>query len=508
MIEKVRQPLSIKTITSYIIFGLICLTFVFVGLGGGGGGLSTGGTAAIINGYVIPITDYQKLVNQKEEQYSMFFKNMTPQKQRDQSKMIRQMVLEELIKDEVKAQSAMALGLVAPSSEILDYITKMKAFQEDDHFQPDKYEKLLKYNGYKPHVFEEKIRKDILSSKLSQVFIQALAASQLELQRQAELKESKLNLEFISFDNQQLTKKYKVSSKKNEDFLKNSLESVKKYYDENDNEFTPEEKIKAKHILIKAAAGDKKAEVIALEKIKALIERAKTEDFGKLAAEASEDTGSKKKNGDLGYFGRGKMVPEFEKVAFSSPIGEISAPIKTQYGYHIIKVEGKKGGQKKDFESVKKKISENLIKKQTIPKNVESLREQLKSEDSLAVQKSIQQFTKDYELKWEKTKEFSLNSESIPKLGPGETFYKHLFRLAPAQGETLKELLEINGKFFIVKLLTIKNADKSKLEKNKATDFETRFQQATRVGNEALNLWLDERQQSAKIQRNQQLVGN
>ena len=86
-------------------------------------------------------------------------------------------------------------------------------------------------------------------------------------------------------------------------------------------------KIKCSHILV-----EKHSEAISLlERIQ------KGEKFGKLAREFSLDTGSAKRDGNLGYFGRGKMVKEFEKSAFSLQPGQISEPVKTQYGYHIIK---------------------------------------------------------------------------------------------------------------------------------------------------------------------------
>ena len=86
-------------------------------------------------------------------------------------------------------------------------------------------------------------------------------------------------------------------------------------------------KIKCSHILV-----EKHSEAISLlERIQ------KGEKFGKLAKEFSLDSGSAKKDGNLGYFGRGKMVKEFEKSAFNLQTGQISEPVKTQYGYHIIK---------------------------------------------------------------------------------------------------------------------------------------------------------------------------
>jgi len=86
-------------------------------------------------------------------------------------------------------------------------------------------------------------------------------------------------------------------------------------------------KVKCSHILIK-----KQSEAIAI------MERLKQgEKFGKLAKEISIDSGSAKRDGNLGYFGRGKMVKQFEEVAFKLQIGETSEPVKSEFGYHIIK---------------------------------------------------------------------------------------------------------------------------------------------------------------------------
>ena len=91
---------------------------------------------------------------------------------------------------------------------------------------------------------------------------------------------------------------------------------------------TTEEQVWARHILVKTEP-----------EAKAIIELLKNgSDFAKLAKEYSTDTGSGAKGGDLGWFGKGTMVAEFENAAFSQPIGAIGDPVKTQYGYHIIQV--------------------------------------------------------------------------------------------------------------------------------------------------------------------------
>lgn len=132
--------------------------------------------------------------------------------------------------------------------------------------------------------------------------------------------------------------------------IKISEDEKKKYFEENKATFGQPKQVKASHILVETE--DKAKEI--KEKL------AKGEDFAKLAKEKSTDPGSKENGGDLGFFGSGQMVKEFEDAAFALKVGEISAPVKTQYGYHIIKVTETKDAKEANYEENKDKITDTL----------------------------------------------------------------------------------------------------------------------------------------------------
>ena len=146
--------------------------------------------------------------------------------------------------------------------------------------------------------------------------------------------------------------------------VKVSDKELEQYYNEHKDQFKDKESVKASHILIKVDKdGDKKAWEAARKKAEDIRKKALNgESFAKLAKEYSDDPGSKNKGGELGYFTRGRMVPEFEKAAFSLKKGEISEPVKTAFGYHIIKLEDHRPAKQKKLSDVHETLRDELVK--------------------------------------------------------------------------------------------------------------------------------------------------
>jgi peptidyl-prolyl cis-trans isomerase C len=140
--------------------------------------------------------------------------------------------------------------------------------------------------------------------------------------------------------------------------------AMHKVYDEAVTKLPDEQEVHARHILFRAAAGDEKASKAAEAKAKAVEARlAKGEDFAKIANELTEDPSGKTNGGDLGYFTKEQMVPEFANIAFSLDKGKVSAPVKTQFGWHVIKVEDKRTKPKPTYEQVKPQIEQFVVRK-------------------------------------------------------------------------------------------------------------------------------------------------
>jgi len=141
-------------------------------------------------------------------------------------------------------------------------------------------------------------------------------------------------------------------------------EATHKVYDDAVKQLGEQQEVHARHILIRAAPGDDKAGKEAEDKIKAVIERLKKgEDFAKVASDVTEDPSGKANGGDLGYFSKEQMVPEFSDTAFKLEKGQVSEPVKTQFGWHVIKVEDKRAKAVPKFEEVKPQIESYVTRK-------------------------------------------------------------------------------------------------------------------------------------------------
>lgn len=198
-------------------------------------------------------------------------------------------------------------------------------------------------------------KKDYLVQFLTDLILVAKAAEDKNMAATTEFKSR------LSFERRKLLMSDLLDSVGKEALTDAAMRQV---YDDAIKQMSDEEEVRARHILIRAAPGDEKASEEAKQKIEGVVARLKKgEDFAKLAAELTEDPSGKANGGDLGYFGKEQMVPEFADAAFKLDKGQISDPVKTQFGWHVIKVEDKRTKQPPPFDAVKPQIEQYVMRK-------------------------------------------------------------------------------------------------------------------------------------------------
>jgi parvulin-like peptidyl-prolyl isomerase len=297
-------------------------------------------TLAIVNGEAIMQSEFDKTVNPVIEQY----KQSTPPAEQSPEKIkdFKQKLLDQMIDDKLLKQEAKKQKIRITKREVEEGIKQVKKrFNSDAEFQTE----LKKENLTLPE-FEKRIEEQLMVMKLIEQEIKAKTRQPTDEEVRA----------FYDQVQQKMAGKNLGLPPKDEE----ELAALAKYMSR-----ATSEQVRARHILItvnKNATMAEKSE--ALKKIKKIQQELKAgADFGDLAKKYSEDPGSASRGGDLGYFSKGDMVPEFEKVAFSMNVGQVSDPVLTDFGYHLIKVEEKRSGRKLSYDDVKNDLKELLYQK-------------------------------------------------------------------------------------------------------------------------------------------------
>ncbi len=503
MLEKVRKPKRARNIMAYIIFGAICLVFVFMGDIPNQFGLSSvGGPAALVNKEPISFVDFREAYARLESQYKGQLDFLPAAQRQMYLDNIKSQALEMLINSQVISQEAKNLGVIVSDEEIRDYIMKIPAFQEDEKFRRERYDNYLSYRKISPEKFESEVRKEVATTQLRSLVELALEPSRVSSEATRKLDVINANFEFARVSDDHLTDGFKLNENEIKAYVSNSENesAIKDYYMANKMNFEEEEKVRARHILVKfdsSKTGDKEQ---ALAKIKEIQSKLGNEDFAKLAKEYSDDPGSKEKGGDLGFFGRGSMVPEFETVAFQSDLNTVSEPVETQFGYHLIKVEEKQEATTRSLEDASYQIAQEILTDKKKQAELEKLKSWVEGSDL----KQINKWVSGKKIKWEDTGDFKLSANSIPKLSFKEEDLSKVLRFA-ANGEKLvRELIQVGKQHYIVRVKTFKEElPKKTMTSEFSADSDIN---KGRIASDIFNMWAEQVKETAQIDRNPQVL--
>lgn len=379
-----------------IALGAIVVVFIF--FMGGGGQIGVGPTAlATVGDIEITGQEYMLAQNRNESYFrQQFGGQLNPQMLKALD--IPSMTLRQLVDGAVLRAEAERLGLSVPDEAVRDSLRRVSAFQSNGTFSPGLYRETLRSQGLSPGSFEESVRQDLLEAQLADIIRRGSHVSEDEAWASFQRENRKMTLSYIAVDSTPFESAVTVSEEELTKFFEGKQENYRRpasvkvryiaykvadaadkitvsdvdlneYYELNKNvEFQNEEQVGARHILKKVAkdAGEetKKAARTAIEAVAARL--AAGEDFATVATAESEDPGSAVKGGDLGLFGRGRMVPPFDAAAFSLEQGKVSDIVETDFGFHIILVYEKRPAGTSSFEEVKDKIKQTLAKQKAV----------------------------------------------------------------------------------------------------------------------------------------------
>jgi peptidyl-prolyl cis-trans isomerase D len=303
---------------------------------------------------------------------------------------IDRQILQQLVDEEAMVAEARRQGISVSDVEIRERILNMPAFQENGRFVGEqRYRQALQFNTppFTVTEFEDNIRRALLIEKLRTSVAGWIAVTDTEVAEEYRRRNEKVKLDVVpvtadAFKNQvtvtdaDLTaqfdknkESYRIGEKRKMKYALVDVDRVRPsitvpdadveaFYKQNQQQYTTPAQARASHILFKTEGKDENPVRIEAE---AVLKRAKAgEDFAALARQYSEDDSNKDRGGDLDYFGRGRMVPEFEAAALALKNGDISDLVKTQFGFHIIKMVDNQPEVVRPLDQVKPEIVDQL----------------------------------------------------------------------------------------------------------------------------------------------------
>lgn len=375
-----------------IIVVIIALVFIFWGVGANLGGDRQ--AALTVNDEKITFQEFQRAYDQAYQRLSDQFGGNVP-KGLAETLGVKQQVIIQLIQTALLRQGAREMGLQVSAEEIQQLIAEMVQFQENGVFNIERYKAVLAANRLAPTKFEESMRFDRLSevaareignfaSEVTDIEIQEVYSRQNEKVAVKYVKvspdrfvdkvtiddnalkawfatvkenyqsEPRIKLKYLTFTYDKIGRKIAIDESKIEEYYQNNLE-----------QFQAPEQRHARHILFEASENDPaERHREQAQKAEDILKLAKEGgDFSALAGEYSEGP-SKESGGDLGFFSAGQMVPAFDTAVFTMQPGTVSEVIKTQFGYHIIKLEEIRPAATRPLEGVRAEITAILQRKE------------------------------------------------------------------------------------------------------------------------------------------------
>jgi peptidyl-prolyl cis-trans isomerase D len=387
MLQAMRD--KVMGVLGWIVIGLIIITFALFGLGSYIQDKSQV-FAAKVNGVEITPRELQMAYQQQRAQMEQMLGDAyDPALLND--KLLRQRALDSLIGRQLVFQASQDADMAISDQLLAAHIQSAPVFQEDGSFSEQRYQRLLYQQGQSPASFEYDTRRGLQMEQLLNGLSKSAFVTSAEVEQAYRLQEQTRDFAYwiisaqpfeatVAITEQQIDEYYqqhaeefvvpervrvaylRLSGEALADAVEVEEAELQAQYQAKKDALKTQEQRRASHILIQVAQdADQEALDAARNEAQELLDQIRAgADFAELAEKHSDDTGSAPQGGDLGFFAKGVMVPEFEASAFALQPGEVSDLVQTQFGFHIIKLIEVKASEVPEFDAVRAELLTEL----------------------------------------------------------------------------------------------------------------------------------------------------
>jgi peptidyl-prolyl cis-trans isomerase D len=361
-----------------LVLGLIAFSFIFWGVGDFAPGAAQ--FAARVNGEEIPVTDFDRELQARQNQFQQLTRAELSE---DMRRELRRAVIEDLVRDAALKQRVADQGYRVSDARLAQSIRDIAAFQVDGEFNLQVYQGLLANQGLSPTGFEELQREALEVGDLQSGIADSTFLTPAEFRRYIELYNQRREVAYalfdtatfsanVTIDDAAVTSRYENNQASYQtpetvdlEYIELALadiaatvevteDDLRAAYEEERERFQTAEERRASHILVEVADGNDDAARAAAEAAATRVRNG--EDFAAVAAEVSADAGTKSQGGELGWIARGMLAGPFEDTLFAMQVGELSAPVRTDFGFHVIRLEEVRAAEVQPFEDVREQL--------------------------------------------------------------------------------------------------------------------------------------------------------
>jgi len=392
MLKVFRDNLKYLSWVLWLVIAVFIL-FVFVDFGSGVPGGGAPSAAAITVGEEeITFGELQKNFQRTQDLYRQAYGDRLTPELIEQLRLPEQ-VIDQLVSQKLLLAEAESVGIQATDSEVRERVLEIPGFQDEQgrFIGGEQYSQILIANGYTEESFELEIRQELVIDKLRRIVADSLWIPDDEVEQAYRDQTERASIRYVHLPAERFRDQVDLSDEelaayfaehqdafrfpqRRVDLLIDTAEvragiqlddaELQAYYDTHIDEFSRSEQVRARHILIRVSDDLPEAEAEQkLESLKAEIEGGA--DFAAVAGRESADEASAANGGDLGYFGRGQMVPAFESAAFDATSGTLVGPVQTPFGFHLIEVVDHRPAGTRSFDEVRGQIEARQLAERT-----------------------------------------------------------------------------------------------------------------------------------------------
>ncbi|HUP63891.1 MAG TPA: peptidylprolyl isomerase [Thermoanaerobaculia bacterium] len=394
MLKVMRESFKhLKWVLILIVAAFVIMVFADWGAGGSAGTVTSQSFIARVNGEVIPISDFARTMYLTEQQYEQAYGSALTPEMREQLG-LSQGVLNGLIEQKLLLQQAKRLNLVATDEEVRKRILALPVLNPEGQFVGQElYERYVTGNlGYpSAAAFEDEIKRELTLAKINSAMMNSLVIPESRVEEEYRRRNENVRIRYVLYPTDRAlagvtagpaeveahyrenTFRYTHPAQRNVRYLLADLarirsqmsiseEDLRAQYEASKEAYRQGDSVSAQHVLIRVEPSTTpEQDAAARQRAEEVLAKARAgEDFSQLAREFSEEPGAATTGGDLGFFTRGMMVPEFEEAAFALQPGQISEVVKTQFGYHVIRVNERRQNAIRPYEEVRSEIETSL----------------------------------------------------------------------------------------------------------------------------------------------------